>query len=137
MGSLHDACFSMACKMSLYKPHAKQLHLWSALLALCMLRVSRAAAHYNELCHAPKSLHTTTAAADCGMAKFEDPQLCEKIDTNLGPEACAAAKNMKFLNFHVSLFWLGLGVMMGIAGYQVTHRPDASASTVQPSRAAA
>jgi len=36
---------------------------------------------------------------DCGMAKFEDPTLHEKIDTNLGPEAAAAAKKMKFLNF--------------------------------------
>ena len=72
-----------------------------------MRLVCHAAAHCNGLRQAPISPQATAAAADCGMAKFEDPQLCEKIDNNLGPEACAVAKNMKFLNFHVSLFWLG------------------------------
>jgi carbonic anhydrase len=37
---------------------------------------------------------------DCGMATFEDPTLVAKINANLGPEAGAAAKNIKFLNFH-------------------------------------
>ena len=59
------------------------------------------------------------------MAKFEDPQLCEKIDTNLGPEAAAAAKNIKFLNFHVSLFWLGRGVAIW-AMLGMIHHPDPS-----------
>ena len=73
----------------------------SAACSAGMLLVSGAAAHYNGLCH------TTTAAADCGMATFEDPTLVAKINANLGPEAGAAAKNIKFLNFHVSRFWLG------------------------------
>ena len=37
------------------------------------------------------------------MATFQDPTLVEKLDTNLGPEAAATAKKMKFLNFFVSL----------------------------------
>ena len=47
------------------------------------------------------------------MATFEDPTLVEKLDSNLGSEAAATAKKMKFLNFFVSLFWLGRGCGIG------------------------
>ena len=60
----------------------------------------------------PLSPHYT-AAADCGMATFEDPTLVEKLDSNLGSEAAATAKKMKFLNFFVSLFWPGQGCGVG------------------------
>ena len=47
------------------------------------------------------------------MATFEDPTLVEKLDANLGPEAAATAKNMKFLNFFVSLLQLGWACGVG------------------------
>ena len=41
------------------------------------------------------------SAADCGMAKFEDPVMHEKVGQTLGPQAVEAAKKIKFLHFHV------------------------------------
>ena len=58
------------------------------------------------------------------MATFEDPTLVEKLDANLGSEAAATAKKMKFLNFFVSLAWPGL--VLRTAWYQMIHHSDRS-----------
>ena len=108
MGPLHDACFSTAC----YLHNPLQLHLRLAQLALCKLLSSSLVLLHNTINSATPLPHQT-AAADCGMATFEDPTLVQKLDANLGPEAAATAKKMKFLNFFVSLLQPGWGCGVG------------------------
>ena len=55
------------------------------------------------------------------MATFEDPTLVEKLDANLGSEAAATAKKMKFLNFFVSVFRLGQGCGVEHCWYQMIY----------------
>ena len=116
MGSVPDACFSTACNVHRTTPCSCGCGLlcWPSArcLSLVLLHPTRDPA-------TPLSPHHHCCSADCGMATFEDPTLVEKLDSNLGPEAAATAKKMKFLNFFVSLAWPGL--VLRTAGYQMTH----------------
>ena len=75
------------------------------------------------------------------MATFEDPTLVQKLDANLGPEAAATAKKMKFLNFFVSLFLLGQGLwcwaLLGTKRHTTLTPAHAFAITVKPNRSTA